>query len=80
VPATVFPLRDHALEAGVFDRVVLDMHRESFHARIKAGAFWHGPALEHPVQLQAKIVMQPARSTLLDHEEQRRLLAAILLS
>src|SRR5690606_19492167 len=50
------------------ERMVLDVHRQPLHAGIEAGTFRHGPALEHPVDLQSEIVVQVAGGVLLDAE------------
>ena len=62
----VLALRDHTLEGPVFDRVVLDAHREPLVARVEGRALRHGPAQQDPVQLQAEVVVEPRRRVLLD--------------
>jgi hypothetical protein len=62
----IFALRDHALEVAIFQRMVLDMDREPLLVGDEARPFRHGPALEDAVQLQAEIVVHPARGVLLD--------------
>ena len=37
---------------------------------IEARPFWNGPAEQHPVKLQAEVVVQVTRAVLLDHEAQ----------
>ena len=70
--AAVLTLRDDAFEAAVFERVILDMHRQALLAGIEARPFRDRPALEHAVELEAKIVMQAPRRMLLDDEAQGR--------
>jgi hypothetical protein len=48
--------------------MVLDMDGEPLLARHQARALGDGPALEHFVELEAEIVVQPARRVLLDDE------------
>src|ERR1700704_3817814 len=66
--AAVFALRDRALEFVVLDRVILDLDREALLARNKARAAGDGPALHDAVELEPKVVMQPARGMLLNDE------------
>ena len=58
--AAVLALGDHALEAAVLDRVVLDLHGEALLGRVEARPLGHGPALEHAVELEAEVVVQAA--------------------
>ena len=66
--ATVFALRDGALEIAVGKRVILDLDGESLFDRIERGTTCHGPRLENPVDLQPKIVVQARSVVLLDDE------------
>src|SRR5262249_34843338 len=70
-PRAVVALRDHALEPGIVERMVLDMDRHAPHAGIETGALGHGPALERPIELEAEVVVQAPRRVLLDHERER---------
>src|SRR5262249_55577947 len=54
------------LEAVVFDRMILHLHREPLDRRIHAGTFGHGPALHHAVDLEPEIEMQMTRVMLLN--------------
>ena len=65
----IFALGDRSLEIGIFQRVVLDRDREPLLARNQARAAGHRPALEHAVQRQPKIVVQPGGVVLLDDED-----------
>ena len=65
--AAVLAFRDRALEGVVFDRVVLDVNRESLLARHEARAAGDGPAFHDAIELEPQVVMQAARSVLLDH-------------
>ena len=69
--AAVLPSRNDALEPAIFERVVLDMDRQALLAGIEARPFRHRPALQHPVELEPEIIMQPARGMLLDDKGQR---------
>jgi hypothetical protein len=75
--STVFALGDAPLELGIVERVVLDMHREALVVGREARAPGDGPALQDTVELEAQVVMQPARGMLV-HDEQLPGLAAQL--
>ena len=68
VAAAVLAGRDHALEVGVLDRVVLDLHREPADARVERRSLGYGPADEDTVELEAQVVVQSAGPMALDHE------------
>src|SRR3546814_4079534 len=57
-----------ALEGRVGKRMVLGPHREAFLARIEARPACHRPALEHAVDLEPQVPVQPRRVVLLHHE------------
>jgi hypothetical protein len=46
--------------------MIFDVNRKALVCRVEARALGDRPALECAVQLQAEIVMQPARGVLLD--------------
>ena len=69
--------RDHAFEVAVLDGMVLDVHREALVVRVEARAFRHGPAQEHPAELEPEVVVQVARGVLLDDEAQCLRLAGV---
>jgi hypothetical protein len=48
--------------------VVLDVERRAAHARIQRGSLRDGPADQDAVDLEAQVVVQPARSVAL-HDE-----------
>src|SRR5690606_27826212 len=66
--AAVLALRDHALEVGVLERVVLGLRCEPPLAGHEARSLRHRPALEHAVELEPEVVVQAARGVLL-HDE-----------
>src|SRR5512146_1857446 len=66
--AAVFALGDGAFECAVVERVILGPHRQAVLAGVEARAFRHRPALEHSVELQPEIPVQPGRLMLLDDE------------
>jgi hypothetical protein len=66
--AAILSLRDRALEAVVFDRMILDMDREPLLAGNEARTARHRPALHHAVELEPQIIMQAARGVLLNDE------------
>src|SRR5690606_32397841 len=84
VAAAVLTLGNLALEAGVVQRMVLDLHRHALDRRIVAGPLGHGPALEGVAHLQAEVVMAAAGVVQLDHEDRplpaRRRLAGLRLA
>src|SRR5260370_5570816 len=67
-PATIFALGDVALEIEIVDRVVLGADRQSFLAERQARSSGYRPALQDAIELEAQIVVQPARGVHLDHE------------
>ena len=72
----VLALGDAALELGVVERVVLDVHGEALVVGRQARAPGDGPALQHAIELEAQIVMQPARGVLVHDEQIARSCAA----
>ena len=67
----VVAFRDMALEIGIVQRVVLDVHGQAAHVRVQRRAFGDRPALQRTAQLQAEIVMQVAGVVFLNAELQR---------
>ena len=49
--------RNVAFEVGVLERMVLDVHGQSLFARIETRALGYRPALQRPIELQAKVVV-----------------------
>src|ERR1051326_9230336 len=66
--AAVLALGDVALELEIVERMVFGANRKPLLARHQARSSRHRPALEHAVELEPQIVMQPARRVLLHHE------------
>src|SRR5262245_16891450 len=64
--AAVFSLRYDAFEAALLDGMILDVHRQSLHARVEAWPLGDRPAFQDTVKLQPKVVMQMARSMFLN--------------
>ena len=67
--AAVLALRDRALERGVAEGVVLDLHRQPLDRRIERRPLGDRPALEHAVGLEPEIVVQVRGVVLLDDED-----------
>ena len=67
-PAAILPLRDDSFEGRVFDRVVLDLHRQMLLAFLPGKPLWHGPGFQHPFHFQAEVVVQSARVVFLNDE------------
>src|SRR5207248_10445723 len=53
-PRAVLALRDHAFEAGVLERVVLDVDGEVLLAGLERDTLRHCPARERPIPLEAE--------------------------
>src|SRR5690606_6121764 len=66
--ATVLSLRDDAFEAAVLERMILHMYGQAAVGGIQARALGDGPAFQHTIQFEAKIVVEATRRVLLDHE------------
>ncbi|MHC2538449.1 hypothetical protein ACVJMY_008018 [Bradyrhizobium diazoefficiens] len=66
--AAILAFRDRSFEIAIVERMVLDLDRQPLVVRIERGALRHRPGLEHAVELEAEIVVQPAGVMLLDHE------------
>ena len=64
--AAILALRDRALEVAIFERVILDMDRQTLLARHQARPARHRPALQHAVHLEPQIVVQASGGVLLD--------------
>jgi hypothetical protein len=64
----VLASRDHALEVEVLDGMVLDVDRHPSLAGVERGPARHRPADQHPVDLEADVVVEPGRAVPLDHE------------
>src|SRR6059058_5807729 len=67
-PAAIFALGDGAFEVAVIERMVLGPHRKAVLARVEARTFRNGPALQHSVELEPEVPVQPRGVVLLDHE------------
>src|SRR4029079_4264511 len=65
----VLALGDLALEAGVVERVVLDVDGEIALAGFERHALLHRPREKHPVALEANSLVEPARVVSLDDED-----------
>lgn len=79
IAGTVMPLGNTALERRVIQRMVFDMHRQTFDLGVERRPFRHRPALQCAIEFQAKVVMQVRSVVLLDAELQsmiRRLFTA----
>ena len=68
VAPAVLAARDDALEVGVLQRVVLDVHSELAGGGVERRAAGNGPAGQHAVDLEPEVVVQPAGAVALDDE------------
>src|SRR5262249_56043233 len=66
--AAIFALGDYSLESSIFERVILGAHGKPFLCRIEAWPLGDGPALQHAVMLEPKVVMRAPRHVLLNDE------------
>src|SRR4029453_16645187 len=66
---TILLLRDRALEAAVFQRMIFHMHGKTPIGGVKARASCDRPALQHLGELEPKIIVEPARRMLLHDEK-----------
>src|SRR6187455_43183 len=64
-------LGNHTLERSVLEWMILDVHRQTLGLWIERRAFWHRPREQHPVVLEAEVVVEMAGQVLLDAEEER---------
>ena len=69
-PRPILAFRNIALKIRVFQRMVLNRHREPFDSRIERGSFGHRPGLQYAANLKPEIVMKISPLMLLDHKEQ----------
>ncbi len=65
----IFALWNGPFEAGVLDRMVLDLDCQPFLPRVKTRTFRNCPTLQHAVEFQAEIVMQSSGVMLLNDEK-----------
>ncbi len=68
--AAILAFRDGALEVAVVQRVVLHLDRQPLVMRVQRRAARDRPGLEHAVEFQPQVVVQPGRVVLLDDEAQ----------
>ena len=73
----VVPLGDLALEAPVFERVILNVDGEMLLARFERDALRHRPRGEDAVALEAEVVMERSRGVSLHHEDRPFRLTAL---
>ena len=73
---SVLTRRNDAFEAAVFERMVLDVHRQPLVVRVEAWSLGHRPAQQDAVQLEPEVVVQVAGRMFLDDEAQLLRLAA----
>ena len=66
--AAILAFGNRAFEIAIIERMVLDLDRQALVMRIERGPSRHRPGLEHAVEFEPKIVMEPRRIVLLDHE------------
>ncbi|MNZ55952.1 hypothetical protein D3C78_738880 [compost metagenome] len=66
ITGAVMPFGYAALEVGVVERVVLDMHRQAADLRVKRWSFGDCPAFQGAIEFQAKVIVQVAGVVFLD--------------
>ncbi len=68
-PAAIFVLWDRPLELDIGHRMVLGPHRQPLDIGIGRWPLGHRPALEHPVDFEPQVPVEPGRVVFLDDEE-----------
>ena len=68
----VVAIGDHALERAVVYGVVLHLCCQPLLPGVQGGTLRDSPRPEHAIQLQAKVVVEPSSSVLLDYEAEVR--------
>src|SRR4029077_4795077 len=63
-----FTARDPAFEVEVLDRMILDVHAESFHRWVERRTLRDRPTYEHAIHLEPEVVVQAPRAMTL-HDE-----------
>ncbi|GAA5007296.1 hypothetical protein GCM10025793_16750 [Lysobacter lycopersici] len=66
---TVLALRDVALEAGIPQRMVFDLHCHALYLRIETRAFRNSPTLQGVADLEAEVVVAMARMVQLNDKD-----------
>ena len=66
--ATVFAFGNRSLEIPIVERMVLDFDRQALVSGIAGRPLGYRPGFEHPVVLEAEVVVQAACCVLLDDE------------
>ncbi len=66
--AAILVVGNGAFEIAIVQRMILDLDREPFVARIERWPPRHRPGFEDAIEFQPQIVMQAGRVMLLDHE------------
>ena len=64
----VLALGNLTAKTRVLEGMVFDVHRQAFFRRIESWLLWDGPALEHAIRFETKVVVQPRRVMFLDYE------------
>src|SRR5436190_1744193 len=57
-PGAIISFRYGAFESAILNRVILNLHRQPAIAAPIWKAFWHCPRFQHPLHLEAKIIME----------------------
>ena len=70
---TITAFRDDTLEILVLKRVVFDHDSQPLQRGIERGPPRHGPALEHPVELEPEIIVQGPGRVLMDDKHKSAL-------
>ena len=66
--AAILALWDGAFKVSVFERMILDLDRQSLVMGVKRRPLRHGPRFENAVDFEAEIIMKASRCVLLDDE------------
>ena len=79
-PAAVLPLRNNAFKPAIVNRMIFDLHRESFVAGKITRPLRNRPALQHTIPPKPKIVVQVRSRLLLNNKRQLLLVERLCLS
>ena len=68
--AAILALGNRAFEIAIVEWVILDLDGQALVVRIERGSARYRPGLEHAIEFEPEIVMQPRRIVALDDEAQ----------
>ena len=66
--AAVLSCRNDSFKTAIGHRMILHLYPQAFDGRIEARTFGHCPTLQHAIQFQSEVVMQPTGGMFLNNE------------